>query len=313
MKRTAEETSRAAAETHRTNELRYLTAERLADLRPIWINPVGGKGDILLLSTALKRVYDKTGRKFRVMRRTDYTPFLQNHPAVELIGHPTEEDEIICNDYWSREEFADPRNKALAIVCKIFGTDWEGNDELYLPEQEESAATKAIIENTPWTDKTVVISISSASPRKMLHPMKWHELVMRLNEEGCNVIQIGEPRDVVIKGVYSLVGCTLPLQIPAILTRASAVVTLDNFVMHAARAVGVPTVALFGPTESSRYGYPSHRNIQANTEECPERDHCLGPHVSQNYCMPCTLGPDRHCMNTIPVNAIVDLVMSIMK
>lgn len=298
-------------ETAHGKHLEYITPERLADPAPIWINPIGGKGDVIMLSTVLKRVFDKTGRRFRLMRRSGYTDILKNHPAIEEVGHPTPDEDIISNDYWSRPEFGDPNTKALAILCKIFGTEWDGSDALFLPEFDPDPAVELIEKNVPWTDRTVIISISSESPRKMMHPMKWHRLVARLLEEGCFVVQIGDPRDVVIKGVYSLVGCTMPLQVPAILKHAAVVISPDNYIMHAARACGVPAVALFGPTEASRYGYPSQRALQAPVNDCPEHDRCLGPHVSENYSQPCPFAPEGHCMNKHDEILIADLIMSL--
>ena len=39
--------------------IEYLTPELLYSEEPIWVNPVGGLGDIIMLSTALKRSFDK--------------------------------------------------------------------------------------------------------------------------------------------------------------------------------------------------------------------------------------------------------------
>lgn len=38
--------------------IEYLTPELLYSEEPIWVNPVGGLGDIIMLSTALKRSFD---------------------------------------------------------------------------------------------------------------------------------------------------------------------------------------------------------------------------------------------------------------
>lgn len=58
-----------------SNRIDYLTPERMADEKPIWIDPVGGLGDILMLSTAMKRAFDKYDKKFHLSRRTHYTQF----------------------------------------------------------------------------------------------------------------------------------------------------------------------------------------------------------------------------------------------
>lgn len=63
-----------------------LNSELLQSKKPIWINPVGGLGDIIMLSTALKCSYDKYEKKFCLARRTQYTEFFRNHPAIQEIG-----------------------------------------------------------------------------------------------------------------------------------------------------------------------------------------------------------------------------------
>ena len=76
------------------NRIEYLTPQIISEDKPIWVNPVGGLGDIIMLSTALMRAYEKFGRKFRIVRRSQYTRFFINHPAVESIGNPCVGDNI---------------------------------------------------------------------------------------------------------------------------------------------------------------------------------------------------------------------------
>ena len=70
-------------------------------------------------------------------------------------------------------------------------------------------------------------------------------------------------------------------------------------------------IALFGPTEASRYGYNEHICLQANLSQCNQADKCLGPHVANNYSTPCPLR-EKHCMNTLDEYKIVDITMSLL-
>ena len=291
--------------------IEFLTPELLSSEDPIWVNPVGGLGDILMLSTALKRSFDKYSKKIHLARRSQYTEFFSQHPAIQEIGHPPIGSYIVCNDYWMREDFNNVNNKALDITCKIFGIETCSNDELYLPEIRKNNATDLLIENIPWRNKNVAIVFSSESPRKMMHPVKWHIIVEKLLAQDCFVVQIGRIGDIAIRGAYSLLGATSPLQIIDILKKVDAVITLDNYVMHAAKLVHTPTIALFGPTEASRYGYNEHICLQANLSQCNQADKCLGPHVANNYSTPCPLR-EKHCMNTLDEYKIVDITMSLL-
>lgn len=290
------------------NRINILSPERLKAEKAIWVNPVGGLGDVLMLSTALKASYDMYGKKFHLVRRTRYTEFFKHHVAICEIGHPTSNDDIITNDYWNREEFLDLRNKALDINLKMFGVT-DQLDDLYWAVPEIDTQTELLLSEIPWTDKTIVISVSSDSPRKVMHPMKWHIIVNELVAAGCFVVQIGTRHDVPIKGAYCLTGTTTPSQIYHILRKASMVITHDNFIMHAAKEAHIPTISIFGPTESSRYAYSEHFVIQNDVNKCPEYRNCLGPHVSDNYGKRCPF-EDRHCMNDTNEGKIIDIVLS---
>ncbi len=294
-----------------SNRIEYLTKERLEAEAPIWIDPVGGLGDILMLSTALKRAYDKYGKKFNLSRRTHYTRFFINHPAILEIGNPPEDADIVCNDYWSRPDFENVSNKALALVSKIFGIEDTLDDNLFLPEQDFEEATQLLLKNIPWGDKNVIISFSSESPRKMMHPIKWHIIVEKLLAQQCFVLQVGGYGDIPIRGAYSLLGVTTPIQICEIVKKADLVITPDNFIMHAAKLANNPAIVLFGPTEPERYGYSNHICLKADTNTCEFRNECLGPHVSENYATQCPLN-ERHCMNSFDENKIVDIAMTIL-
>lgn len=282
----------------------------MADEKPIWVDPVGGLGDILMLSTALKRSFDAHSRKFRIVRRTQYTPFFRNHPAVEEIGNPTEEDDIVCNDYWSRPDFDDVNHKALQILFRIFAVPSTDDDTLYLPQPGPDSVSELQMKNIPWREKNVLICFSSESPRKMMHPMKWHVIVEKLLAQQCFVVQAGRMGDIPIRGAYSLLGTTTPAQLIEIVKKCDLVITPDNFIMHAAKLAGTPAIALFGPTEPERYGYKGNVNLRADLSRCPDRDKCLGPKFSENYPTQCPLC-EEHCMNSFDESKIVDIAMSI--
>lgn len=291
--------------------IEYLTEELLKGKEEIWVNPVGGLGDIIMLSTALKRSYDKYGKQFNMSRRTQYTELFVKHPAIKEIGYPPIGSIIVCNDYWMRPDFNEPTNKGLYITSKIFGVEDSIDEETYLPEFPLDSATELLLKNVPWREKNVFISFSSESPRKIMHPLKWHMIVEKLQSQQYFVIQVGKIGDIHIQGTYSLLGTTSPRQMIEVLKKAQLVITPDNFVMHVAHYVGVPTISLFGPTEASRYGYKDHVCLQADVSICEYKDVCLGPHVAENYSKPCPLGT-KHCMNSFDENKIVDIAISIL-
>ena len=144
-----------------------------------------------------------------------------------------------------------------------------------------------------------------------MHPVKWHIIVEKLSAQHCFVAQIGRLGDIPIQGAYSLLGTTNSMEVINVLKHFDLVITPDNYIMHAAKLVHTPTIALFGPTESSRYGYKEHVCLQADTSNCELSTQCLGPHVSENYSTPCPLC-DKHCMNSHDENKIVDIALSLL-
>jgi heptosyltransferase I len=83
-----------------------------------------------------------------------------------------------------------------------------------------------------------------------------------------------------------LAGATTVGLLPALLSRASLLITNDSGPMHIAAAVGTPVVALFGPTSAARTGpYGVGQNVL--TGKVP--------------CSPCF---SRTCQNALPLECL---------
>ena len=74
--------------------------------------------------------------------------------------------------------------------------------------------------------------------------------------------------------------------LPALLSRASLLITNDSGPMHVAAAVGTPVVALFGPTSAVRTG-----------------PYGVGHHVLTGK-VPCSPCFSRTCHNTLPLECL---------
>lgn len=263
----------------------------------LWINPVGGLGDTLMLSGVLKMVYDANpAQKFNLVRRTKYLSILKGHPAIDKIGNPPKGAKLLRTDYWAIEKLGAGNQRPFQILARAYGLQTPVNEELFLPGgvEEDTFLEKVV----PWKERNIIIAPASDSPRKMMHPVAWHILTDLLAREGCLVIQAGKMTDLYIKGSYSLLGITSPRQLIALVKRCDAVVTTDSFVMHSAFLTKTPAVVLWGPTKADMYGYPGQIHLSANLDHCHLKDQCLGPEFSQNYPTPCPL-EDKHCMSSL--------------
>ncbi len=272
----------------------------------LWINPVGGLGDTLMISGVLHQFSQKyPERPFNLVARTKYRSILEGHPAIRRIGHPPPQARLVSTNYWMHEDYHRPGARPYQILAKIFGLKPPVEERLYVPwEYEEN---QVLIDRIPWKKSNVLISPSSDSPRKQMGIRNWETLVEALKTDGIEIVQAGRMKEPYVRGSYSLLGLTTPRQLISLLPRFDVVITLDNFVMHAAHLRQVPAVVLWGPTDSQVYGYPEQIHLQGKGD-CDHADGCLGPGRGNLYATGCPKGT-RHCMDAIGLETIIRAVM----
>ena len=140
------------------------------------------------------------------------------------------------------------------------------------------------------------MNVSARWPTKRWPAASFAEVADRLQQEGCGaVVMIGGPDEradvAAVNGMMKtpaidLAGATTVGLLPALLSRASMLITNDSGPMHIAAAVGAPVVALFGPTCAARTG-----------------PYGVGHHVLTGNvpCRPCF---SRTCHNTLPLECL---------
>jgi ADP-heptose:LPS heptosyltransferase len=279
----------------------------LEDLKDAWINPTGGYGDILLLSGVLKQFVDADPTvKFNLVRRAIYSDLFKGHPAIRRMGYPPKNAQIITTDYWLKEKLGKKNKRPYQILARLFGLQTPIEEKLYLPEENND---DRLFQDFIPTDrgKIAIIAPSSVSPRKMMDPMIWHIIVEKLKNNGLFVIQVGHKDDIYIKGTYSLLGLTSTRQLVSLLTKGDIIISVDNFVMHAAHLAGKSAIIIWGPTRADIYGYPGQIHFQCPINHCAFRNKCLGPQYPENYRSPCPVR-NRHCMNLVQLDTIIENV-----
>jgi len=282
---------------------RYAAREPASGLP--WINPIGGLGDTLMVSGVLKLVIEEhPSRRFNLIRRTSYLGILKGHPAIADIGHPPVGATILGTDYWNKEELGPCEKRAFQVLSRMFGLRTPVEERLYLPGEMEK--DPLLHDRLPWRERNILIAPASISPRKEMPPVAWNQLVELLRQEGCFVAQAGRLNQVHIRNAYSLLGLTTPRQLVALLRRFNAVITSDNYVMHAAHLAGTPAIVLWGPTDHRIYGYECQIHLQA-PRMCGPDVECIGPLRPGTYQTACPLGL-RQCMNQISMTEIMDAV-----
>lgn len=277
---------------------------------PKWINPIGGLGDTLMISGVLKQVSEKyPSRKFNLVDRTKYGPILEGHPAIAQIGHPPPGAGLLSTNYWDHEDFQQLGGRAYQVLARIFGLETPVEERLYVPWDFQDDAV--LMELIPWRQSNVLICQSSDSPRKQMGLEKWESLVEMLKRDETGVVQVGKMKDRYVRGAYSLLGLTTPRQLISIVRHFDAVVTADNFIMHASHLCGVPAVVLWGPTDHQVYGYSGQIHLQAEMN-CEYSGGCIGPGRGDLYQTDCPEGP-AHCLNKLQVETTYSSIMRLLK
>ena len=159
-------------------------------------------------------------------------------------------------------------------------------------EVDRLLSRSGVAPGTSW----VAMSVSARWPTKRWPAESFAEVADRLQQEGYGaVVMIGGPderADVVAvirmmkTPAFDLSGATTVGLLPALLSRASLLLTNDSGPMHVAAAVGVPVVALFGPTSAVRTG-----------------PYGIGHDVltGKVHCSPCF---SRTCHNALPLECL---------
>jgi ADP-heptose:LPS heptosyltransferase len=267
-----------------------------------WINPIGGLGDMLMVSGVLKQVIERDPeRRFRLIRRSGYMRLFRGHPAILDTGFPEQDAKVMGTDYWAKELLGPGRQRPMQVLARMYGLSEPVEERFHVVENEPESP---LLQTLPWTDKTVIVAPGSLSPRKAWAHKNWEALCRRLREAGFFLLEVGDVRARHVRSTYSIHGLIQPKQVFAFLRRAKLVVTVDCFLMHAAHHVSVPAVVLWGPTPPEVYGYAEQCHLFAG-KVCQKPDGCIGPGKGVTYSTACPL-PHEHCVDLITVDQVFD-------
>lgn len=158
----------------------------------------------------------------------------------------------------------------------------------------------------------VAIHPGSGSPKKCWPKEKFAEIIKwaKKNLE-ATILLISGPTDKpitqgimpLLKGYYTIMAEDLPLTLlSAILERCTVYVGNDSGVTHLAGAVGVPTLALFGPTDFQIWG-PKNEKVK-----------CLHPLYPCSPCSPKQMAACSHpaCLESLSVATVKKSLLSLL-
>ena len=150
----------------------------------------------------------------------------------------------------------------------------------------------------------VVLNIGATKKANLWQPEKFAELAILLHKKkGLVSVLTGGSADIPMGGmikaiaggaVMDLTGKTSLHELTEIISRAGAVVSCDTGPMHLAVALGIKTIALFGPSNPRRTGPYKGKIIQKSY-----------------YCSPCNKKkcPDPRCMKLIQAEDVLSHII----
>lgn len=182
--------------------------------------------------------------------------------------------------------------------------------EIFLTIDEENEADKFIKQLGIKESDAVGVHPFGAKKYKNW-PVKHVVLLLRMlhAKYKCKVLLFGGKKEMdsasgiaseVNNGLINLTGKTDIRLMAALIKKCSLFISTDSGPMHLAQAAGVPTIALFGPTDPNIYGPRGDKNV------------VIKKHVD---CSPCKLYdcPDAKCMSLITHSDIDDAIQTIRK
>jgi lipopolysaccharide heptosyltransferase II len=169
-------------------------------------------------------------------------------------------------------------------------------------EVDRLLSRSGVTPGTSW----VAMNVSARWPTKRWPAASFAEVADRLQQEGCGaVVMIGGPDEradvAAVSGMMktpaiNLAGSTTVGLLPALLSKASLLITNDSGPMHIAAAAGTPVVALFGPTSAVLTGpYGAGHRVLTGQVPC-----------SPCFSRVCRHSPEMECLHLIKPNNVAE-------
>ena len=175
-----------------------------------------------------------------IVALSNYPDLLEDHPAIDQVNtdHPIIDKFILLRgaprQTYRRQHYA---NQA--------GIDLPSTRPQIHLENWDASQIKSLIDAS---GPVVAIATGASWSTKRWRKDRWTALCKTLTARGAQIVALGQQDEGLGIGLC-LVDKTTITQASAILRHATLLVCCDSGLMHLARAVGTPVLALFGPTD----------------------------------------------------------------
>jgi ADP-heptose:LPS heptosyltransferase len=273
-----------------------------SEIRHLYIG--GGLGDCLLYTPLIRYLYMSNMNKVLVnVFSEEHKAILKNNPycSVKLLKYENIKNKNLkfsgpyfYGSYFPSLSF---KIKASIIIAKSFKVATIDNDlpDIFLTKKELIYGKELVSKiNNP----IVINPTGVCNKNKEWFLDRWNEVVCKLKE--YTFIQVGIESEPLIEGVMDFrVGFSLREQL-AILANTKLYVGVDSFWAHAATALNVKGIVLFGPSTPVVWGYDNNINVYKAISCSPCIDWVLDFECPYS----------KKCMRLISEDEIVNIIKS---
>ena len=273
----------------------------------------GGVGDLLFLTPALREVRRRFPNcHLHVAVAPHHRRVMQGNPAIDALTSRDEAYEtaphpfLVDLNYYLEAANDQQEVNRVNLFARALGLNGLADTNLaYAVTDEEREWVAETLRDLPRP--IVAVQPHGSNPARHATAERMQQICAALKARGWSVVTVGLYAPADGWGSDLHIGDQVALgQKAAVLEAANAYLGMDSGLTHLANAVGTPGVALYGPIDGALRvtGYPTCRVLQGN-----EYVNC--PPCNDNRQAKC--GPFPQCMESIPIEVIVNAVADALK
>ena len=277
----------------------------------------GGLGDCLFYTPLIRHLHDAQQTKVIVyVHKIEHLEILKNNPYCDLFLIDYEEypnlldqPKLDYNEKIYQKNDSHPfyylvflptlslKLKASLAIAKTFNVELSINNlNIYLSIKEKEFGRKKV---SQYKYPISINPTSISSKNRMWYYERWNKVIKQFPD--YTFIQVGLESEFLLDGVEDFRGkFTLREQL-SIIANSNLFFGVDSFWAHAATALGIKAMVLFGDTSPDHFGHDNNLNIYKNVSCSPCIDWIHG------YNCPYS----KKCMELITVEDVVNSIRSL--
>ena len=277
----------------------------------------GGLGDCLFYTPLIRHLHNLHENKVIVyVHKLQHLEILKNNPYCDLFlidynEYPNLLD--VPKSYSQLKKPSDPSPfyymvfmptlsfnvSASKAIAKTYDVELSNYDlDIFLSDKEIEIGKK-IISN--FRNPILINPTSSSSKNRMWYIERWNKVIEGL--PNYTFIQVGVESEFLLEGVVDFRGTLNLREQLAILANSNFFLGVDSFWQHAAAALRIKSLVLFGDTSPNHFGHKNNINIYKNLSCSPCIDWIHG------YNCPYS----KKCMDLITVDNVLESIKFLLK